>query len=293
MAIPKEQLETWSNPGSQTKFKDAHESIRDALKTYDWPSGVDYGVYLQGSYKNSTTTRSNSDVDIVVQLNSAWKRDLSNLSKSEQEAYLKEHGVASYSWEDFRKDVISALKEKNSLTAKPGKKCIKVETPYLDADVVVCMQYRLYEKYQNSENQQFIEGMTFRAGEEWIINYPKEHDKNGTTKAKNTSGNYYPTVRIFKNIKSKLINDEVITSKNAPSYFIECLLYNVPNDKFVSNRATTTHDVLEYLGNNDISEFMCQNEIIDLFGDNPDQWNLKNAKKFIDKSIMLWNNWGK
>ena len=38
MTIPENQLEIWAKPGSQAKFKDAHESIRKALEAYDWPN---------------------------------------------------------------------------------------------------------------------------------------------------------------------------------------------------------------------------------------------------------------
>ncbi|MBA2853004.1 hypothetical protein HNP89_000961 [Methanococcus maripaludis] len=293
MAIPKEQLETWSNPGSQTKFKDAHESIRKALEAYDWPKGVYYGVYLQGSYKNSTTTRNNSDVDLVVQLNSTFRKDLSRLSQAAKDRYDKDHNDATYHWEDFRTDVFSALEQKDSLKAVQGNKCIKVETPYLNADVVVCMQYRLYNSYNTQYGEDYIEGMIFNSKDGWITNYPKQHDANGTLKSDNTNGNYYSTVRIFKNMKSKLVKDGIINNKDAPSYFIECLLYNVPNTNFVSNCEKTVYNVLKYLYDQDIGEYNCQNGIRPLFGDEPDQWNIANAKKFINGTIKLWNNWGK
>ena len=163
MTIPANQLEIWANPGSQTKFKDAHESIRRALDTYNWPNGKpSYEVYLQGSYKNSTTVRSNSDVDVVVQLNSSFLYDLGKLSQPEKDSFSKDHPRVIYNWDTFRSDIFNALSKNVSLTPIQGKKCIKVKTPYLNSDVVVCLQYRLYEKYQNIQNQKYIEGMTFK-----------------------------------------------------------------------------------------------------------------------------------
>ncbi|WP_319508128.1 nucleotidyltransferase [uncultured Methanolobus sp.] len=292
MAIPESQLEIWANPGSQDKYKDAHESIRKALDAYGWPNGKPtYDIYLQGSYKNSTTTRSNSDVDVVVQLNSSFKQDLSRLSQHEKDAYNRDHSDATYRWDDFRGDVFNALNTKDSLTVNQGNKCIKVKTPYLDADVVVCMQYRFYEKYLNSTLNNYIEGMAFKSNGGWIVNYPKQHDKNGTLKSKNTNGNYYPAVRIFKNIKSKLIDKNIINKEQVPSYFIECLLYNVPYSNFEARYGNTIRNVLSYLNQQDITNFKCQNGITSLFGDSPDQWSAKNARNFINKTIELWNNW--
>ena len=79
MPIPESQLETWSHQGAVTTAKQTHESIRKALDPYIWPTGVKYEVYLQGSYKNTTNIRGDSDVDVVAQLNSTFQRDLSEL----------------------------------------------------------------------------------------------------------------------------------------------------------------------------------------------------------------------
>ena len=294
MTIPENQLEIWAKPGSQAKYKDAHESIRKALEAYDWPNEKPtYEVYLQGSYKNSTTTRSNSDVDVVVQLNSSFRYDSTNLKKHEKDALKNDFNDVTYHWDDFRSDVFNALNVKNSLTINQGNKCINVKTPYLDADVVVCMQHRLYEKYLNFQDQKYIEGMIFKSHDGWIVNYPKQHDENGTLKSKNTNGNYYPAVRIFKNIKSQLIDKNIISKEEVPSYFIECLLYNVPDSNFDPTYWKTIYNILLYLNQQEIKNFKCQNGITSLFGDSSDQWSVTNAKKFVSGAISLWNKWEK
>ena len=66
-------------------------------------------------------------------------------------------------------------------------------------------------------------------------NHPKHHIKNGHEKNANTNGNYKKTVRMFKWAKEKLVEKGLLRSNRAPSYFIECLLYNVPNYLFVNN----------------------------------------------------------
>lgn len=296
MAIPENQLEIWSNPASQAKFKDAHESIRKSLDRYDWPSGRrDFDIYLQGSYKNSTSTRKNSDVDLVVQLNSSFRYDLSTLSDYEKELYNRYHSDATYLWEHFRNDILSALKQNESYKINIGNKCINIETPYLSADVVVCLQYRLYNRYRGPQDEEYIEGITFKPHNEerWIINYPKQHTKNGEAKSKNTDGWYKKTVRMFKNTKSYLVEHNMISKNQVPSYFVECLLYNIPDSKFGKNFGQIYYNVLNYLYYADLNNFKCQNEVVDLFGDSPEQWSIDDAKTFINKTINLWNNWGK
>ena len=104
MAIAESQLETWANQGAITTAKATADSIKNALNSYG-PEGVDFEVFLQGSYKNSTNIRGDSDVDVVAQLNSTFYSNLSD----EQKRIL---GItpASYGWSDFRADVLKALR---------------------------------------------------------------------------------------------------------------------------------------------------------------------------------------
>jgi tRNA nucleotidyltransferase (CCA-adding enzyme) len=75
MTISESQLETWARQGAVTTASNTHQSIRRALDAYDWPNGVRFESYLQGSYRNTTNIRGDSDVDLVVQLNSTFERD--------------------------------------------------------------------------------------------------------------------------------------------------------------------------------------------------------------------------
>ena len=95
MPIPESQLETWSHQGAVTTAKQTHESIRKALNPHTWPTGVKYEVYLQGSYKNTTNIRGDSDVDVVAQLNSTFQHDLSELSDY-QKIYITKHMITQH-----------------------------------------------------------------------------------------------------------------------------------------------------------------------------------------------------
>ena len=88
MPIPESQLKTWAHQGAVATAKATHESIRNALTASASPiQDKNFEIYLQGSYKNSTNIRGNSDVDIVVQLTSTFQRDLSALSAPEIALY--------------------------------------------------------------------------------------------------------------------------------------------------------------------------------------------------------------
>ncbi len=283
--IPESQLERWSHQGATTTAKQTHESIRAALDRYEWPNGKPE-VYLQGSYKNSTNIRGDSDVDVVVQLNSVF---ISNLTEEQKRrfGFVK----ADYTWSDFHSDVERALTEYYGVSkVRRGKKTLKVETSYLPADVVVCIQYRKYPPNPRSEDD-YIEGMTFYVPAEsrWVVNYPKLHYENGTEKNKRTGERYKPTIRMFKNARTYLI-DRGAPQDLAPSYFLECLLYNVPDDKFGGTLQETFCNVINWLLKAELSKFRCQNEQLTLFGNSPEQWSEEKARRFLNYMANLWNN---
>ena len=57
MAIPESQLSRWSHHGPQEASIRTHQSIRRVLDNHQWPRGMTYDFYLQGSYRNDTNLR--------------------------------------------------------------------------------------------------------------------------------------------------------------------------------------------------------------------------------------------
>lgn len=62
-----------------TTTKATTDSVKNALNSNGWRSGVDFEVYLQGS--NDTNILGDSDVDVVAQLNSTYYSNLSEDQK--------------------------------------------------------------------------------------------------------------------------------------------------------------------------------------------------------------------
>lgn len=304
MSIPESQLETWSHKGATTTAKRTHESIRNALVANSSPvrdkvTSGDTNVNLQGSYRNSTNIRGDSDVDIVVHLNTSFGRDLSALSESQKQLYRQAYSGATYLWEDFRRDVLDALRSYyRGAAVTEGRKSLKVagSSGRLNADVVPTIQFRKYESFYGVSNQSYHEGIRFhdRVDGRMIVNYPKIHYDNGVAKNSEarTNGWYKHTLRIFKNVRSYLADNGIISRDLAPSYFVECLLYNVPDTAYGQSRQTTFVSVIEWLRNHvPLSVMMCQNEHVPLFGDTPEQWSVTSAAAFVDAATNLWNTW--
>lgn len=297
MGIPESQLETWSHQGATKTAKTTHESIRNALNSSEHLDTLNYEVYLQGSYKNSTNIRGDSDVDIVVQLNSVFYHALTALSEYEKILFNQTYPNATYLWPNFRTDILGALRTYYGTSViSEGNKSIKIAggSNRLPADLVVCLQYRKYINFRNLDDEQYIEGIAFYSlnDNRFIINYPKLHYANGTEKNTKCKEWYKPTVRVFKNARTYIIDKGIISEMLAPSYFLECLIYNAPDKKFGRSFQHTTYELLNWLSDTEIEDLMCQNEQLLLFGNTPEQWSFDSANKFIQKLIELWNNWG-
>jgi hypothetical protein len=279
-------LVAWSKPPASTKPRHTHETIRDVLHSSDLLKPRRIETYLQGSYKNSTNIRSDSDVDIVCQTE-IFLKDISRLTSSDLAIYNSRYSDAGYTFAQYKTDVFNVLVQAYQSDVSMGKKSIKVKgnTARLNADVVPAFTYRLYLRMTPTE--QYYEGMAFfdQAGT-LIVNYPKVHYKNGTDKSIATNGRYKDLVRIIKNMRNWLADKGELDKKVAPSYFIECLVYNVSNECFIHSSYEASFSKVwgsmnwllgvEHLK---AGSLMQANGLVPLFGSNG--WALDNADMFI------------
>lgn len=293
MAIPERQLETWSHQGATASANAIYNRIRAALKNDATLSTRDFDVFLQGSYRNSTNIRGDSDVDVVAMLTETYMPNYSELDAHTRVVVEGRVSPATYMLDDFRCDVSNAIRRafpNHNITE--GGKSIKIPgtSNNIPADVVPCLEYRLYYKTQS--------GLVCYAPGVWlkdfrrnhrVNSFPKQSYDNGVAKHWRTNEWYKRTIRIFKNARGWMEDNGLIQSGTASSYTIECLLYNVPDQKFGNSYGGTFFNVLNWLINADLKNFVCQNGIQYLFRN--DRRNLANAHAFICGLIRMWNHW--
>jgi len=300
MAIPEKIIESWANHGAIVLSKQTHESIRLALTSEkSLIKGKDYKVYLQGSYKNSTNIRGDSDVDVVVELQSTFSPDISMLSNVEKESYKSVYqGIAKYDWKNFRYDVMQSLINyygNNSVCS--GNKSLKLSpsSSRLPADIIPCIQHRKYTNFVDGKNNVYIGGIKFYTIKENypVINYPEIHYSNGILKNRElaTNGWFKPTIRVFKNARNKLLERGLIPDELASSYHIENLLYNIPDELFGNSYQWTFYNIVNWLNSAELIKFTYQNGQLCLFGSMPHNWKTSDAKIFINGLTNLWNRW--
>lgn len=298
MPVPEYQLETWCNPGASVTSAQAYASIRAALTAPN--SGLTYAnpeVFLQGSYRSSTNVYADSDVDIVVVHNTSFRRDLSLLPAIQAQAYNGYFVDAIHGVTDHKAEVLRALQRYYSAAnVKLGNKSIKVTVPNgRIVDVIPALEYRKYLRFAGTTDQNYITGISFDdASGNMIVNYPKQHIANGEAKnaANRTNGRYKQTVRMFKNARGCALDRRLLGGDVTPSYFVECLLYNVPDSLIVANRQQAFSNVWRYLWEQiQPDSAVCQNEQLPLFGTSSQQWPLNNAFLFLQALQRLWNEW--
>ncbi len=81
-------------------------------------------------------------------------------------------------------------------------------------------------------------------------------------------------------------------ASDAPSYFIECLLYNVPDKLLKSKLAPTYTGILGWLKTAKLGDFQCQNRNVALFGSGQEQWSANKAQAFVKALRELWEAGG-
>lgn len=294
MSIPESQLSTWAKQGAVVGAKATHEAVRRALSRYGPP--VDYEVYLQGSYRNSTNIYSDSDVDVVVQLIPTFQPGLDRLSATQRLTFEQGRTAASYQWPHFRRDIAKALASSFGwMAVSQGNKSIKIagDSNRRACDVIPCLTYRSFNSYSPTRQDDYAEGIAFWTDFEgrMVVNYPKLHYQNGVLKQSATSARFKRTVRALKNARNAAARRGYLRSGVAPSYFLESLVYNTPDHAFCETLQDSYFQTVSWWSKAPLQSLVCQNERIALFGRSDEQWSEQSAGQLIQALAQLWDNW--
>ena len=297
MGIPEEQLETWSHQGAIASSKATYATIRSALESTRAPyRDKRYKVFLQGSYGNDTNVWAESDVDIVIRLDSCFHNDLDLLDFTQKSEQVAAYSNATYCQTEFKRDVTKILMEAFPYEVTDGNKAIAIKAggSRRKADVIVATAFRRYYRFNSILDESYAEGICFwdTSGER-IANYPDLHSTNLTLKHQATGNRLKPTIRMMKNLRRKLVEEGMLDEGIAPSYYIEGLLYNVPNEKFNSSLGDTFCNAVNWIRSEaSKTNFVTANEQYYLLRDNAKTcWPPAHADEFLEASVQLWNSW--
>lgn len=265
MNFSEQQLINWSKPVSTTEDLKCQNAISQITAALRAKFGNRVTIFLQGSYRNNTNVRQNSDVDIVMRYDDAFYPDLQRLSESDKAIYNAQRVSAGYNFDELKADTEEALRNVFTTSVERKNKCIQVNgnSIRITADVISCFVLKRFSTLQSVE----AEGIKFYSDDnKEIISFPEQHYSNGTEKTNQTYRLYKRMVRILKVVNYRLIDDGEIADNLVSSFFIECLVYNVPNNQFITGNYTQT----------------LRNVIVNVYED------MKNNADYTEVNRLLW-----
>ncbi len=299
MAIPEATLVDWSHQGSVQQSATTYQGIKGVLEDRSAPyQNRSFSIFLQGSYGNDTNIQSDSDVDVVICTSSVFYYDVTNLDAAEKNQFEQTYpGSARYTHADFKKEVTDWLLYNYGDAVKSGSKAIYIrgDGTRRDADVLAAAEFRHYWSFPSTSGDHHAKGIVFwKKDGTRIVNFPKQHLDNCTAKHQGTASWFKPTVRVFKNMRNRMIQDKVLEEGVAPSYYIEGLLSNAADGCFGHSFERTFLRCIDYLSLADVSKMTCANGIHWLVRDGYEvSWSEADFNTFMMALPSYWDNFSR
>ena len=294
MKYSEQTLQSWTAPASDTekqKQDNAYSMIKSAIDECAELEELTIEVFVQGSYANNTNIRVDSDVDVCVMLKSTFFTEYPDGKNDGDYGFYK--GTILY--EEYKRRVKKAIVSKfGAENVTTGNKSIKIRSNSyrVNADVVVAFLLKNFRVLNSTRPDKYIEGIRFNALDGTVVtNYPKEHIKNGIEKNNRTNHKFKYLTRIFKRIRSKMIDDRVINGDTISSFLVECLIWNIPSSIITENErwTETVKKSIQYIykaiREGKAKDWTEISQYLSLFN-NKRKWTIMDVKIFLGR---MWN----
>jgi hypothetical protein len=270
----------WGMPPGDTekaKCENAERAIKKAINASEKLRSKQIEIFPQGSYANRTNVRQDSDVDICVLYTGAFFPDYS-LSQGLDDGILG-HIDGTYLYSDFKNDVESALiAQFGAKAVTRGNKAFDVHanTYRVDADVVPCFEHR---RFMGTflKNHRLL-GTELRPDDGGrIINWPQQNYDNGVAKNSETNRRFKAVTRIMKRLRNEMAEKGYTSAEPIPSYLIECLVWNVPDEDLRQDTYTSSvRHSIAHLWNETRTDESCG------------EWGEVNELKYLFRDSQPW-----
>lgn len=235
MTALEDKLNRWTGPSSvfeQEKQDRTERMIKEAVRNHSAFDECSLSVYAKGSYANNTNVRADSDVDIAVQCHDVmyWEEAEPGAKQLAGTPYTGQWTPAK-----LRSELKAALEAKfPGQVDSSGSTAFRINssTARVDADVIPCFDYRYYFSSGGYRDG----AKTFKTDGSSLENYPEQQLSNGIAKNQRTGTRYKKAVRVMKRVENAMV--DASEHREVPSFFVECLVYNVPDS--ILNRSTWT-----------------------------------------------------
>lgn len=218
-----EKLTSWTKRSSDSekeKQERAERMVRAAVREHPGFEDCSLKVFAKGSYANNTNVRSDSDVDVAVKCTNVqyW-------GEHTQGAHPPSSGYSGpWTPSKLRSELVAALRAKfPGQVDTSGSTAIHIDatSTRVDIDVVPCFDYRYYFSATSWRDGAKV----FKKDGSSIVNYSDQQLTHGNAKNTRTRRYYKRTVRILKRLENAMV--EADYHREVPSFFVECLVYNI------------------------------------------------------------------
>lgn len=270
---------TWSQGPSATeqqKCENAEQQVRQAIANSEKLRDRTIRVFTQGSYRNRVNVRRDSDVDIGVLCYDTIFTDYTDdnvKARMEAEADLV---PATYDYAVFKNELEAALVTRfGRASVTRGQKAfdITANTYRVEADVAPFFEHRRY-----TSGTRYHSGVEMLAdGGSGIVNWPEQHYENGTSKNTATGRRFKRIVRVMKTLSNEMSAAGIESAERAPSFLIECLVWNTPDECLVRPKYTSAvRETLVHLFNSTLTD------------DVPNEWGEVSDLKYLFRGKQPW-----
>lgn len=267
----------WAAPPGKTeeeRCENAVRAVKNALAASAKLKGRGYRVILQGSYRNNTNTKGESDVDIGVVCSDTFFHHFPEGMGRENFGITP----ATYHYDQYKNEVGEALVSYfGQDKVHRGNKAFDVrETSYhVEADVAPFFEHRRYDK--TGRYQEGVQLTPDNKQPPEVINWPEQHYENGVVKNKATGMRFKAMVRVLKSLRNEMLEKKIAAAEPAIGFLIECMVWNVPNGHFGSTLySDDLKDILRYLYNATKSDEQCS------------EWGEVSELKYLFRGGQKW-----
>lgn len=279
-------------------YKNCIEKALDEIKKeFNFFNKNDVKIYVQGSYQNGTMVDEFAKLEIVVEFGLNSFGEIIKKPQLKLKTFWLHNSLIKKRVVAFRPNIhILAIKKRifESLIESTGNEGIynNSKSIYIPATKQLPIQCEILPCYTLSDEKGCESVIIFDTIiDRNVAAFPKLHCDNLAKKNEETDGKFIKMVRVFRNIRDILIANSVIDDKFAPSYFLECLLYNIPNKIYEGKMSNTMLKILNYLINCNLNKFVCAHEQFKMFGNNSDAWTIYKARSFINLMTQIWEEY--
>lgn len=276
---------TWSKGPSATeeaRIENTERQIRQAIQASEKLKNRDILVFTQGSYRNRVNVRQDSDVDIGVLCFDTYFPEYPDDNIKAQARLAEKFVPATYTYATFKNELDEALVNRfGRATVTRGSKAfdIKANTYRVEADVAAFFEHRRYTS--STHYHSGVEMIPDDLSPPRIKNWPSQHYDNGVSKNNQTSRRYKRIVRILKSLSNEMAKNGIKSAKDTPSFLIECLVFNAPNNCFIyPTYKQMVRAILASLYNDTMSDEKCS------------EWGEVSELKYLFRASQPWTRIG-